>query len=418
MFTTSLEQFNERISKQVHPYIRVFSRARSAFHVCGGAGLILAVALSLALVTKIGLSPLMMLTLILSAMATFLTLAMITKIIAGEETLIYYHQEIAIVVVAAVVLWVSQQPVLPYLDVVILGVGLFLACGRVGCLMVGCCYGRPSRWGVRYREEHAAAGFPSYFVGVRLFPVQLVEALCVLGIVFVGSVLVLSGRRPGEALAWYVGSYGVMRFGFEFLRGDPARPDLSGFSEAQWTSLVLMCAVVCAELTGALNFHPWHVVATAALAATVIGVGLWRRLSKSTKHLLLHPRHVKEIAEAIETLYGFAAKEMSGSENDSEAQATYVARTSRGIQISTSIIPDSGGRIHHYALSSRKEVLTAETARTLAELILRLKHSSASCELVRGSNAVFHVLMRPPQDGRREPWVTPNLITQESQHAS
>jgi Prolipoprotein diacylglyceryl transferase len=411
------ELFNHRADRVIRPAIRVLRKSRSCFQVCGYTGLVLAICLTVSLIIHLSLSLRVLVALALSAMATFLTLAMITKIIVGEESLIYYHQEIAIVVVAAVVLWLLQQPVLPYLDVTILGVGLFLACGRIGCLMVGCCYGRPSQWGVRYRAEHAAAGFPSYFVGVRLFPVQLIEALCVFGIVGVGVALVLGGRTAGEALAWYVGSYGVMRFGFEFLRGDPSRRYLWGFSEAQWTSLVLMCAVVSADFTDVLDFDPWHVVATAALAATMMVVACWRRLSKTTKYELLHPRHVNEIAEAIETLSVFVGIETSGSENDTEAQTTHVARTSHGIRISTSIIPDAGGRIHLYALSSQKELLSEESARTLAALILQLKHPSASCELVRGSHAVFHALVRPPLEGRGEPGESPNLVTQESHHA-
>jgi prolipoprotein diacylglyceryltransferase len=408
---------NEPLDKLARPEVRLFGRRRSAFRVCGYAGQMLAVLLAMALVVQLRLSPWVMAALALSAMATFVALAMITKIIVGVETLVYYHQEIAVMTVAAVVLRLLHQPVLPYLDVTVLGVGMFLACGRVGCLMVGCCHGRPSRWGVCYGEEHAAAGFTPYFVGVRLFPVQLVEALCVSVAVLVGVMLILSGSRPGEALAWYAVAYGVVRFALEFVRGDPERRHLLGFSEAQWTSLVLTCAVVFAELSGAGSFHLWHAAATVLMAATVIVVAVRRRSDETARHSLLHPRHVREVAEAVEALNGLALETVSGLADDTESSSVYVARTSRDIQISTSLIPDADGLIHHYTLSKRKELMTEDVAGTVAGLIQLLRHPSASCELVRGGEGVFHALMRPRDEGRVESRASQNLITREGRHA-
>jgi hypothetical protein len=153
----------------------------------------------MSLVTYLGLSPLVLVWLVLTAVLTFLALAMVTKIITGEENLIYYHHEIAVMVVAACLLNLLYQPVLPYLDITILGLGTFLAFGRVGCLMVGCCHGRPHGRGVCYRAEHAAAGFTPYLVGVRLFPIQAVESVWVFSIVVVGvclSRVVISRARP------------------------------------------------------------------------------------------------------------------------------------------------------------------------------------------------------------------------------
>lgn len=106
------------------------------------------------------------------AVIIFLGMVMATKIITGEERLSYCDHEIVIMVVAALFLWLTHQPILFYLDITILGIGTFLFCGRIGCLMVGCCHGRPYHWGVCYRPEHAAVGFPPYYVGVRLFPIQ------------------------------------------------------------------------------------------------------------------------------------------------------------------------------------------------------------------------------------------------------
>jgi prolipoprotein diacylglyceryltransferase len=55
-----------------------------------------------------------------------------------------------VMLVAAAFLWLlhEHEPIIPYLDVTILVIGIFLVCGRIGCLMVGCCHGKPHRWGV------------------------------------------------------------------------------------------------------------------------------------------------------------------------------------------------------------------------------------------------------------------------------
>jgi prolipoprotein diacylglyceryltransferase len=202
---------------------------------------------------------------------------MSTKIITGEERLIYYHQEIAVMVMAAIFLKITNQPLLPYLDITILGIGTFLFCGRVGCLMVGCCHGRPHQWGVCYRKEHADVGFTHYYVGIRLFPIQAVESLWVFGIVVVGVILIVSGRPHGEALAWYVINYDIGRFIMEFFRGDPERPYYLGYSQGQWISIILMGIVVWGELAGILAFHAWHAIATFMIITMMIIITLTRK---------------------------------------------------------------------------------------------------------------------------------------------
>src|SRR5262249_39131819 len=163
--------FNANLNRLARPEIRALGRPWPAFQICGYTGLGLAILLAMSLARYPGLSPLIMALIVATAVPTFLGLVMATKIITGEERIIYYHHEIAVMLAAAALLWVASQPMLPYLDITILGIGAFLACGRIGCLMVGCCHGRPSRWGIRYTPDHAAAGFTDYYVGVVLSPI-------------------------------------------------------------------------------------------------------------------------------------------------------------------------------------------------------------------------------------------------------
>jgi hypothetical protein len=384
---------NDFLDTLVRPRVYILHRSWSAFKVCGYVGLTLAIVLGMALTMSRGLSPWVLAGLGLAAVFTFLGLAMATKILTGAEQLIYYHHEIAIMAVAALLLWLLGQPVLPYLDITILGIGIFLVCGRIGCLMVGCCHGRPHRWGVCYRHEHATAGFPAYYVGIRLFPIQVIESLSVFSIVLVGTILVWRGHPPGETLAWYVMTYGVARFVFEFARGDVGRPDLWGFSEAQWTSLLLMGAGVGADMAGVVTLHPWHSAVTAGLAMTMLVVACQRHRQRTATHRLLHPSHVKEVAEAVAVASHRAIQTSPLAIQHVTPTEVHVGCTSLGLQISASNITTAAGALHHYALSWRQNLMTHETATELARLILQLTHTTASYELMQGSQGVFHVFV-------------------------
>jgi Prolipoprotein diacylglyceryl transferase len=394
------EVFNIELDKLVGPEVPVLRRSLSAFRVCGVMGLGLAILIAMILVIYSGLSPLVMAGLVVAAVSVFFGLVMATKIITGEEKIIYYHHEIAVMVVAALFLWLMRQPILPFLDITILGIGTGLFCGRIGCLMVGCCHGRPYHWGVCYRPEHAEAGFTPYLVGVRLFPIQAVESLWVFCIVVLGITLILRGWPPGTALAWYVVAYDTGRFCFEFVRGDPDRPYLWGFSQPQWISVVLMWFVVWAEITGALPFQWWHSVVTAGLMLAMITITLKRRFQKTARYDLLHPRHVREVAEALRLFNGTEDKTQNARgwtvlPRSSIPTTLHLACTSLGVQISAGRVRDVASDLHHYTFSCRNGGMTEETARTLADLVLQLQRANDKGELVNGNRHVFHLLVRP-----------------------
>lgn len=377
----------------VCPDVYLLHRSWSAFKVWGYVGLTLAIFLGIALTMSRGFSLWVLAGLVLAAAGTFFGLAMVTKVSTGKEQLIYYHHEIAITAAVAYLVWMLGQPVLPYLDITILGLGVFLAFGRIGCFMVGCCHGRPHRWGVCYRHGHAKAGFPQYLIGIRLFPIQAVESLFVFGVVGVGTWVVLTGHPPGEALAWYVVTYGVARFFFEFTRGDTGRPELFGFSEAQWTSLILMNAGLVAEWSGLISLHPWHAWATAGLVLSMILVGFVRHVRQPATYRLLQPSHIREVAKAIEVASHQAFDTNVRSARNVDPGTLRIGQTSLGVQITMSRVKRGADDIEHYALSSQGEVMTEKSASTVALLILQLRHISAPHELICGSHGVFHVLI-------------------------
>ncbi len=380
----ALDKFDSCVS----PFIYLRGKAWHAFRVFSCAGLAFASLFTIVLVAATGRRLESMVTIIITACATFLTLTLIRKILIGRETLVYYHYEIAVLLVTAGLLWLMKQPILPYLDITALGIGLCLAFTRIGCQMVGCCHGKPCRFGICYGARHARAGFTPYYVGIRLFPIQAVESLWTFCIVLIGSILILRNYPPGEALAWYIIMYGLGRFCFEFVRGDPERFYFLDFSEAQWTSLVLISATVWAEFSGILPFHRWHVGALACIVLTAIAVSLRRRFQATDKYHLLHPHHVKEVAEALELTSKLTPE-------NSTISNVHVACTSLGIKISASKIKTDVGCIYHYALSGEKGDMTRATARNIVKLILQLTQSSGSIEFIERSKGVFHLLIHP-----------------------
>jgi hypothetical protein len=262
----------------------------------GGAGLVAAIVVASTVVAIRGGSALAMAAIAASAVATFLAVATAHRLVTGEERLVYYHHEIAVLAVAAAVAAALGERVPASLDAVALGIGAFLAFGRLGCFMVGCCHGRPHRWGVRYGQAHTATGLAPALVGVRLFPVQLAEAALAAAIVTVGLALVASGAAPGNAFTWYVGAYAVVRFGLEEVRGDVGRPHLAGFSQPQWLSLACAGALAVLAATGAVRWHAWD-GAVVAIAAGMGLVALRRRLRGHGA--ALDPEHLQELAAAI-----------------------------------------------------------------------------------------------------------------------
>jgi hypothetical protein len=254
------ERLNRLADLLVHPTIGVGSGRFSGFQVCGVAGALAATVLITTFGVPLGLDERFLVALPVAAVLTFLSLAMATKVLSGTERLVAYHHQVAVVAVAALLLRLGSRPLLPYLDLTVLGLGLFLSFGRVGCLMAGCCHGRVSSPGVR--SSHAGGS-------ERYLPVQAVEAAWLAAVVAVGCAMLLRGAPPGAVLAWYSIAYACARFATEFGRGD-VRPFVAGLSEAQWTSAALAVAVVAAELAGLLPAVRWHATAAVLLALVVV----------------------------------------------------------------------------------------------------------------------------------------------------
>ena len=140
---------------------------------------------------------------------------------------------------------VRRERPLALADLLATVVPLGHAFGRVGCFFYGCCYGRDSD---AWCAVVFPPGSPSWFEhGRRLvgvLPTQLFEAAALLAL-FAVLLLVYRRCRRYTAGLYFVG-YAVIRFGLEFLRGDP-RAAICGLSISQAIS-VGMVAVGAALL--------------------------------------------------------------------------------------------------------------------------------------------------------------------------
>jgi phosphatidylglycerol---prolipoprotein diacylglyceryl transferase len=154
---------------------------------------------------------------------------------------VFYGGLIAAVVVALFYLWRHRMPVWTVTDVFAPGIALGHVVGRLGCLLAGCCFGKPTTmpWAITFHNLYAAksVGTP---LNEPLHPTQLYEAGAEL--LILGFLLFLERRGrsfPGRTFWSYMLFYGVSRFAIEFFRGDP-RGMVGPLSTSQFVSLLIV----------------------------------------------------------------------------------------------------------------------------------------------------------------------------------
>jgi hypothetical protein len=289
----------------------------------------------------------------------FLVVVRIARAVVGAERIVFYQVAASAVVAAAVLGGALGDQPARVVDVVTLGIGTFLVLGRIGCFAVACCHGRPARIGVVYGDAHVAVGFWPLWRGRRLWPTQLVESAVSLGLVVAG--LVVGWERPGVPALIYIAGYAPIRFALERVRGDWARPQRRGLSEAQWTALAT--AIACAI------WRPDPVTVGVAAGLAIAAAAL---IARRRERELFEPPHLHELDRACAA----AAATQTRSE------------TSLGIAVSHHRMPD--GRID-WVLSSSDPRWSTTTAYRLAALMW------PAFELVEGRmRGVIHAIVEAP----------------------
>ena len=348
-------------------------RSVPAFRAFGVAGLAAATLLSAAAAAIGGARVGVQLLIVVQSVVVFLALALVTTAVAGRETLIYYHHEIAVLLAAAALAAVLGQPVLTHLDATAIGLGGFLAFGRLGCACASCCHGRPSRTGLVYGAEHVTAGLPPHFAGRPLAPLQLVESGAVALLTAAAALAVMLDAAAGVAFGIYVTGYAVLRFGLEFLRGDAVRRYARGLSEAQWTSLGVVAALTVLAWAGAIPGPVEHTVALVALAGWAVVTAARRRPDDWSP---LDPRQARSVTACLEALAA------------APGGPTRVAATTGGIRLSAG---RTGGRLH-FTCSRARGALSEAHAAELAAIVAGITGDPAP-QCVPGVAGTHHVLV-------------------------
>lgn len=286
----------------------------------------------------------------------FLCVVRLVRAIIGVERIVFYQIATTGVFAASLVDLIAGFQPARVVDVVTLGIGTFLVFGRLGCFAVACCHGRPARFGVVYGPAHVSVGFWTRWSGRRLWPTQLVESGVSFALVVVG--LVAGWDHPGLPALIYIVGYALNRFALELVRGDWARPQRYGISEAQWTALAT--AIACAI---------WRPGWATCTAATALLLGIAALVARRHRRELFAPPHLHELDQTCS-----AAAHTRGR-----------AETSRGVAVSRHGLPD--GRVD-WVLSSNRPGWSTEAARRLADLMW------PSYELVEGRiPGVIHIIV-------------------------
>ena len=155
---------------------------------------------------------------------------------------VFYGGLIAALVVGLLLVKRYRLPVWKTGDLIAPGIALGHVIGRLGCLMAGCCYGRPTTvpWAITFHDPMAGlnVGTP---LEVPLHPTQLYDAGAELIILFA----LLATEKKGKPFAgrtfWlYMLLYAISRYIIEIYRGDDRGIFFSTFSTSQLVSLVLV----------------------------------------------------------------------------------------------------------------------------------------------------------------------------------
>lgn len=167
------------------------------------------------------------------------------SLIFAREGFVFLGGFALAVVVAAAFVKINKMPTWDIGDIAGPSLALGHAIGRIGCLLAGCCYGRPVSEGLGFLglsfphvhthtgetflsfayQDHVRAGLisPEAAGSLPVYPTQLFESIA--NFLIVGALMLLWRRRAfsGQIFIYYLLFYGTARFLIEFFRGDIER---------------------------------------------------------------------------------------------------------------------------------------------------------------------------------------------------
>ena len=159
------------------PEISVSIRGKifPSFTLAWVTGLFLSFVLSWIFFELLSLELLLLPLIFCSSILVLLLTAFAIKIVKGVEEHVMLRYMVVALLFHIYFLKSIDVSIYHYLDVLLLGYGVVICVGRLGCYKVGCCHGKPSSVGVHYTHKHVEKGFPEYYLGQKIFPIQLIE---------------------------------------------------------------------------------------------------------------------------------------------------------------------------------------------------------------------------------------------------
>ena len=151
--------------------------------------------------------------------------------------------------------WLFRRDRFPFWKGVDMGgmmVPIGLGLGRLGCLLVGCCFGKvcDRSWALQFPEHSPASEWQfrehlletPFAASLPVHPTQIYEAFAAL-LISAFTILIVQRRKryDGQVFAVFLVLYALSRFGIEFLRSDE-RGGLWVLSTSQWIGVAMLGA--------------------------------------------------------------------------------------------------------------------------------------------------------------------------------
>ena len=382
---TAYSNLLERVETIPRPFLDLKVKTVASYHLFGTTGIIAACIFPLLLAGLLNLS--ILITFILLLASAILTWAYIkvTILLTKKDAVVFFNYFLTLLAGSVLVLRIMNQPILLYMDIMILGAGLLFAFGRIGCFMAGCCYGKPSYLGIRYDKHHTKNGFPRLLRKVRLLPIQLIESMWLFAVTVFCTLLVFTSETPGITLSTFLILLALGRFVLEFFRGDPMRPYTLGLSQAQWTSSVMLSVTVLFQIVGFLPFRVWQPFILASFLILLITFIV--RSKNVSLSSLYSASHVHEIAELFDV---FKRGNLIPA---STHKAIHIKKTSQNIQLSENRIPAPNTTVlHHITLSSIDSQLHYRHAVGLSKMIAGWYKSAGTQVVLPDHDNIYHLI--------------------------
>lgn len=338
-----------------------------------------AAVVAVALARALGMDAGRMTAVIAAGIAAALGLAAATRLLLGYERYVSYHYQLLALLGVAAFARLLGGSVPAHLDVAAVAMVVAVGGGRLGCQMAGCCHGRPSSVGFRYRAWNGATAADPFWTGTRVLPIPLLEALG-LAVVAASMATLLLARRPapGTVFALVLTAYAVLRFALELGRGDTHRGYRGGLSEAQWTALGVTLGVVAAGRLGWLPDPPvtW-------LAALALGTAALLLAATARRRALFLPEHLREIVTVLRATVASTRSE----------GGVFVGDTPRGVRWSASVV-GAGGSDLLIAFSRPTAPLRPGEVNGLERLVRNLLPETSEIFRVTSERGVHHLICR------------------------